>query len=73
MNTVVIDTYSGLWEVIIEDNRHRITFDTKAIRSRLQKRKAPFNLPEDLEAIKTPAVDGGFVFKICKKHKTEQP
>lgn len=63
--TIVFKT-SGYTEVIRDKERHRITFDTRYIRSRLERRKLPFELPHDFEAIKTSGVDG-FVFKICKK------
>lgn len=62
----IIFTTSGYTEVIRDRERHRITYDTKGIRSRMERRKQPFELPEDLTAHKTPAVGGGYVFKICK-------
>jgi hypothetical protein len=64
--TVVIET-SGYTEVIVGRERHRITYDTIPIRTRIERKKPPFLLPSDLEAVKTPAVSGGYVFKICKK------
>ncbi len=66
MKTIVFET-CGYTEVLRDRERYRITFETIPIRTRLEKRKLPFELPRDLVAVKTPAVSGGHVFKICKK------
>jgi hypothetical protein len=63
----IVFTTSGYTEVLRDRERYRITYETERIRSRLEKRKQPFELPVDLEAVKTPAVSGAFVFKICYK------
>jgi len=64
-NTIVFDT-AGYMEAIRDRERHRVTFETIAIRTRMERRKMPFELPADLRAVKTPSVTGGHVFKICK-------
>lgn len=63
--TTVLFNSSGYTQAIRGRECYRVTFDTIKLRTRLEKRRLPFNLPNDLEVIKTPAVSGGFVFKIC--------
>lgn len=65
--TIVFET-CGYTEVIRDGERHRITFETIGIRSRIEKRKLPFELPNDLEAIVTNGLNG-YVFKICKSKR----
>lgn len=54
------------WIVTKGNERHRITFDSIPIRTAIEKLTPPFVLPEGYEAVKTEALHGGHVFKICK-------
>lgn len=62
--TIIFET-SGYIEAIRGRERHRVTFDTIAIRIKIERRKLPFELDSKYMAVKTPAVSGGYdVFKI---------
>lgn len=66
MKATVINT-NGYTEVVVGKEIHRITFETRAIRAEIEKMEPPFDLPKKFKAVKTPAVAGGHVFKICLK------
>lgn len=66
--TIIFET-AGYLEAIKDRARHRVTFETIGIRSDIERRKLPFELPDKYEVLRTPAVSGGFVFKICKATK----
>ena len=66
--TVIFETDPGHMEAIRGRQRHRVTFETIGIRTKMERRKMPFVLDDKYEAVKTPAVGGGYVFKICLRN-----